>query len=326
MALPLVQGLLAQCQASKRPLIIVTKAKLKDFWTLVPGVSEVISLTATWNSLGADARLIAKYDAEKVFICPHTPRAALTAFLSGITERIGFRSAGVARFLFSTAIDDLTNTTEHQSQTYRRLLEGDSRSQISERLILKVPEKISGDIRVKFSLENNQRFVCFLPGAARGDSKRWPAERFSQLARTFLADFAIDKILILGAPSERGLCEQVAQDARDARVVVLAGETNLLELAAVLGGSQLVVSNDSGGMHLSAALGIPVIAIFGETNPDLTGPTGSNSFVLQRSDIKKRSISRSSASAVEALKRVSVADVLDLVRDKCLLAAGSRTI
>jgi heptosyltransferase II len=189
-------------------------------------------------------------------------------------------------------------------------------------LFLEVPESVSRATLTQYGLAAQESYVCLLPGAARGDSKRWPSERYSQLARMLLAEYDVDKVIVLGSTEERALCEQVAQDARDVRVVV-AGNTNLLQLAALLGKANLVVSNDSGGMHLGAALDVPVIAIFGETNPELTGPIGPKSFILQRSEIKSRSIARISVSAIEALKRISVSDVLELVKVKSLLKVRS---
>ncbi len=96
-------------------------------------------------------------------------------------------------------------------------------------------------------------------------------------------------------------------------VVQLAGKTNLSEWASLLKQSDCVVCNDSGGMHLAAAVGTPVVAIFGTTDPKKTGPLGKN-IVLQKSEKQSREIKRDSEEAVRALRAVRVDEVFGAVK------------
>jgi heptosyltransferase-2 len=117
------------------------------------------------------------------------------------------------------------------------------------------------------------------PGAAFGPAKRWPAARFAA-AGDRLADRTGAQVAILGSPSERPLADAVAAAMRHpARV--LAGETTLPELVGVLSRLRVLVTNDSGPMHVASALGTPVAAIFGPTNPLETAPVGAARLVSE---------------------------------------------
>lgn len=110
------------------------------------------------------------------------------------------------------------------------------------------------------------------PGAAYGAAKRWPAARFAAVGDA-LARRTGARVAVLGAPSERPLAEEVAAAMRE-RPRVLAGETRLAELAGVLSRIDLLVTNDSGPMHVASALGTPVVAVFGPTDERETAPAG----------------------------------------------------
>jgi heptosyltransferase-2 len=110
-------------------------------------------------------------------------------------------------------------------------------------------------------------FVVLAPGAAYGRAKQWLPERFAELARR-LADDGIKAVLV-GTNADRGACDDVARQAAATNV---AGKTDLRTLAGVLTLSRAAVANDSGAMHLAAAAGVPVTAIFGPTDDHKTAP------------------------------------------------------
>jgi heptosyltransferase-2 len=116
------------------------------------------------------------------------------------------------------------------------------------------------------------RWIGLNPGAAYGAAKRWPAARFAA-AGDVLARRTGAQVAVLGSASERGLADEVAAAMRHpARV--LAGETRLSELVGVLARLELLVTNDSGPMHVASALGTPVVAVFGPTDERETAPAG----------------------------------------------------
>ncbi len=115
--------------------------------------------------------------------------------------------------------------------------------------------------------------------AGRWETKCWPAERFAKLA-DMIADRLGLRVVLLGTESESGVCRQVQQGA-SAKLVNLAGRSDLLQLVAVIKGAKLVITNDSGPMHVAAALDRPVVAPFGPTNPVRTGPYSARARVVR---------------------------------------------
>jgi len=122
--------------------------------------------------------------------------------------------------------------------------------------------------------------VGVAPGAAFGPAKRWLPERFGGLADRLIGALNAD-VLIFGSAAERPLAERIASAMKHTPAIV-AGETSLRQLLALMARCRLVVANDSGPMHLAAALGIPLIAIFGSTDDRATGPVGSRVRVIRR--------------------------------------------
>jgi len=120
------------------------------------------------------------------------------------------------------------------------------------------------------SIDSKRPLVIFNPGAFYGPAKRWPASKYSELA-SLLQEKNRAQILIIGSETEIPLAERIAMDMRE-RPFILAGQTSLSQLAAILSLGSVFISNDSGPMHMANALKIPVIALFGPTEPLRTGP------------------------------------------------------
>ena len=139
-----------------------------------------------------------------------------------------------------------------------------------------------------------------------------PEARFQALAER-LTQEGNGSVLWLGVEEDRELCERLNQGVRDGRGINLAGETKLEGFTALLQVADVVVANDSGGMHLAAAVGTPVVACYGITDPVKTGPLGDQAVVLQHSEIRSRAVPRESADAVRALARITVDEVYEHV-------------
>ena len=118
--------------------------------------------------------------------------------------------------------------------------------------------------------ENKEPFVAVAPGAA-SDLKRWPLERFSRIIRRLQKEFDAGVILV-GGDADRELVAPLRENIPG--IVDLTGNTSLTELAAVIKRSMLLLTNDSGPMHIAAAVGTPVVAIFGPSDHRRYGPLG----------------------------------------------------
>ncbi len=126
------------------------------------------------------------------------------------------------------------------------------------------------------------RWIGLNPGAAFGSAKRWPAERFAAVGDA-LAEERRASVAILGSAAERLAAESMARRMRHT-TRVLCGDTSLAELIGVLANLELLVTNDSGPMHVAAALGVPVVAIFGPTDWRETAPSAA-AFCLVREPV-----------------------------------------
>ena len=160
-------------------------------------------------------------------------------------------------------------------------------------------------------LGGGHHWIGLIPGAARGPSKRWPAEHFSEAGRKLAALPGV-RMAVIGAPGEERLCHSVAAEIGD-KAVSLAGHLDFPAWAGVLQRCRAVVANDSGGMHLAAALGTPVVALFGHTDPGRTAPLGT-ARVLQHATTRTRDIVRDSESARLSLASIQPVEVYDAVR------------
>jgi heptosyltransferase-1 len=147
-----------------------------------------------------------------------------------------------------------------------------------------LPERpgIAAQVREKWR-PGTARWMVLLPGA-RWENKRWPAEYFMEVVRRLPAGLADLKFAILGGRDDCGLGKTIA-GANPSRCLDLTGQTSLPEMIEWVRLSELVITNDTGPMHIAAALKKPVVAPFGPTNPDGTGPYGQRKNVIQRTDL-----------------------------------------
>ena len=143
-----------------------------------------------------------------------------------------------------------------------------------------LPERptVAADVKAKWS-PAGARWVALQPGA-RWLNKRWPAGHFAELTRLLAAEFAELRFAILGGGDDRALGESIAL-AAPGRCLNLAGQTSLPEMIEWLRECDLLVTNDTGPAHAAAALGKPVISLFGPTEPRRTGPYGQLQQVIQ---------------------------------------------
>jgi len=122
------------------------------------------------------------------------------------------------------------------------------------------------------------------PGAAYGGAKRWLAERFAEAAVAIARERGA-QVAVFGSKEESAICETVRQEIAFAGLAChnFAGATSLAEFIEIAGACQLFLTNDSGAMHIASALGVPTVVVFGATDDEATGPTGSWSRVVRHS-------------------------------------------
>ena len=143
---------------------------------------------------------------------------------------------------------------------------------------LKIDQSAVNNIKEKFALSNNHCILALCPGAEFGISKQWPMEHYAQLAQHYL-DQGWD-IWLLGSQKDKFSCDEINLKTGK-RCSVLAGKTSLPEAIDLLSMADLAVSNDSGLMHIAAALQTPLVAIYGSTDPQHTPPLSKNHVIAK---------------------------------------------
>lgn len=137
-----------------------------------------------------------------------------------------------------------------------------------------LPKVCSSDISSKLAeheIDKNDKYLAVSP-SARWKTKTWPPEFFAKIIDAFSSEFPEKKVLLLGAKSENPSAEKVSSLCKNAKPLNLSGKTSLNELVEIIRGSEALITNDSGPMHIAAFLRVPVFAVFGPTLPDKTGP------------------------------------------------------
>ncbi len=320
MSMPAVQIFRKENPAAK--IIVLTKPRLKALWEMSPAIDQIQS--SKFSKGNSVIQTLRSQRIDRAYIFPNSFRSAFIPFLAGIPERIG--SHGHWRRLMLTKIVHLTSG--HQQFESMNILGVQGEPSIPR---LNVPTENFQTLKKKLwtlptpkknktllfqALENehptkSRPIITLLPGAARGPSKRWPPGHFTLLAKKLHS--SLDALVLLsGDADDIAICQDIADTAEES-VIQLAGQTTLSEWAALLKISDCVVANDSGGMHLASAVGTPVAAIFGQTDPKKTGPLGLN-LVLQKSEIQRRDIARDSEQALHALSAVKPSQLFRAVQ------------
>jgi heptosyltransferase II len=287
-------------------IALLVKPGMAPLWGLCPDVNDVFTLRPGIGGMRAAAEAVHAEAFDFAYVLPHSFRSALVPFLARVPGRKG--QPGHARdwMLTETIPLPADAPVRHQVHEYLHLMGLDSPPPEIRVPLLHVPaDARSGALqRLGEALggAGEGALVGLFPGAARGASKRWPAGRFAELGTRLSAQ----RIVVLGSGAERAACEDVAARIGP-RAASLAGTLSLVELAAVLTQCRVVVANDSGGMHLAAALDVPVVGIFGLTDPVRTGPLGDRCRIVAAAGVaRSRDIPRESAGAQRALESIGV--------------------
>ena len=230
----------------------------------------------------SEASLLRSAGAEIAVLLPNSFRTAWACRRAGIEERWGYAAHG-RRLLLTRAVRR-PRGRRHHSEYYLHLVQqlGFACPASLPRVAI-TPEtrRRVQDLLERSAIAVSSPIVGMAPGAAYGHAKRWPPERVAELAGRLTARGAA--VVLVGAAGDRGAGREIESSLpAGARVVNLIGRTDLRLLAGLLAACQAFVSNDSGAMHLAAATGVPVTAIFGPTDERVTAPLGDHDVILHQ--------------------------------------------
>jgi len=288
-------------------ITLLTAAKLAELFRGHPAFDEITTFTPV-DRVWSIARRLRHARFDLGLILPNSPRSAIELWLGRVQRRIGL--AAPLRNLFLTdavpALPEFTPMVKLSARDIRACVASPSRQgrfvpparahHVHHYLhlaaaagasakplapFLPVTEAELDATRARFGLDD-RRWFGLNPGAEYGPAKRWPADRFAAVAVAAQQRWRC-RWVILGGTGDVAVADEIAGQivrgnretsghAPPADPLVLAGRTSLRELCAILKLCQVVLTNDTGPMHLAAAVGTPVVVPFGSTSPELTGP------------------------------------------------------
>jgi len=211
--------------------------------------------------------------ADAAVLFPNSFRAAWEVWRVGTARRIGFAGQWRKLLLTDAYPPRIRLDSEHHRDYYLDLAEqmGVGISEREVRLCAPEEERQAGSRLISEYGLDPGKTICLAPGSQFGGAKRYPAAGFAQLI-TWLTELGWQP-LVLGTPQEQDIGEQCLRGVTGAHYNA-AGKTSLRQALQTLCASRLLVSNDSGLMHVAAGMGLPVVAIFGATDPARTAPSG----------------------------------------------------
>lgn len=260
------------------PIDVLATSATAPVWRAVREVNTVLVAPFQHGKLQlrerrAYARLLRQQAYDTAYILPNTWKYALIPWLAGIPKRVGYK--GEMRY-------GILNVIHHDKRSQPRPMVpfyaalADAPCEYAPALTdlprpaLSVAAQTAKEVATRLQFSLDQPLVVFAPGAEFGSAKRWPASHFAALANRIARDEPALQVALMGSPKDRQVCDQILTLAPHVRN--LAGETTLEDALALISRASGVVSNDSGLLHVAAALDRPAIAIYGPTDPQHAPP------------------------------------------------------
>lgn len=278
MALPAIADVRRQFPAAR--LVVAARRAVADLFRLAPSVDDVVTLQwrGRWWQHGlmrGDADRLRALGFDCAILLPNSFAAAWLVREAAIPDRWGYAS-DLRQMLLSRAVRRPKGSL-HQGAYYQYLVRGLGIESGPLEPSVSIPADAAAEARqllLNAGWDGVRPLVAFAPGAAYGTAKRWMPEHVARVVTDLVRERQASCVLVgsVGdAPTTRDVRAMVEPDAA-LHVIDLAGQTSIATLAAVIGLASACVANDSGAMHLAAAVGTPLVAIFGPTRETETAP------------------------------------------------------
>ncbi len=252
-------------------IAVACRENLAPLWQACDAVDEVIAFAKGLSPLAVGRLLRGRGPFDAGLLLPNSFRSALELRLGGVGALVGY-AGHQRRLLLKLAVPETpaAEGPRHHVHRYLDLVRPLGVPLEPLDAVLAIPPAPA-----PIPAPPREIHLGLCPGAEYGNAKRYPVERYAEAVaqlRRRRPETAF-RVSIFGSPAERGIGDQLAGLIAEPRAN-RAGETSVADLVAELRTCHLLATNDTGTMHLAAALGVPVVAIFGSTEPDLTAPIG----------------------------------------------------
>ncbi len=301
-------------------ITVLAKPWVAEVYALSPEIDRVIPYQRPGVHEGIKGLIrlagelrVRRFDA--VILLQNAIEAAILSCLARIPVRAGYGTDGRGLLLTHSVKKMRGIGNLHQTRYYLEMVKalGCRETAREIRLATTPSHEALADKRLEGTgLAGKHPLVGIAPGAAYGPAKRWFPERFAAVADRLIADEGAS-IILFGSAGDRPAAAAVARRAAGS-LADIAGQTDLKEAIAVMARCDLFISNDSGLMHLSAALGVPTVAIFGSTNPVTTGPVGKRSVIVRREVDCSPCLKTDCPTDFRCMDRITADDVLEAAK------------
>ncbi len=263
LSLPVVDSLRAAYP--KAQIHVLVRPYLEELARLVKNIDEVIVFKGFWPAVRALKRQ--KYDTVIDLLYDYPLLNALLAYFSGALRRIGF-NAGFREIFFTAGIAVSPQEKKGMADLHLALL-----ASLGVKPAIAVPQLNLGIVPPA-----GRKIIAVHPGGCY-PTQRWSPKNFALVAKKIAQAYPV-RIAVVGSPQEKALIEQVVAGMEDTEVTVVCG--SLREFTIFLAQCALLICNNSGPLHLAAALGVPTVSVMGPTDPALFWPKGDNNLVIRK--------------------------------------------
>jgi lipopolysaccharide heptosyltransferase II len=270
-------------------ITVLARPWVADLYSNSGWCDSSIALPAAGSSEGHSRALreIRSKRFDQAILFPNSFHAAWLAWSARIPERIGYARDGRSLLLTqAVAVPKPGEIPDHEVYYYLELVRRagwiDSLPQVDDIRLAIAPAAIATarERLEEAGARKGKLRIAFGPGAAYGSAKCWPPERFAELGDRLIADCDAD-VILFGTVSERETTERIAARMRHSPVN-FSGQTSIGDLPSLFAACSIFIGNDSGAMHVAAAAGLPVVAVFGPTDAEGTAPLTRNRVLVSR--------------------------------------------
>lgn len=306
---------------------VLAPAWCKPILERMPEVNQAIEMPlghGQFNWLGRRAlgKELKPHGYTRAFVLPNSAKSALIPWFAGIPVRTGWK--GEMRYGLLTDLRNNKKSFQYMVERYvalahpkETMLNSASLGTLDDlpRPKLHIDVETQKQTIKKFNLDTEPDVIGLCPGAEFGPAKQWPAEHYATVANELAS--RSKQVWIFGSAKDRPTAEKIKSLVKteyQGLIHILAGETSLIEAVDLLGACQTVVSNDSGLMHVAAAVGCDVVGIYGSTSPEYTPPLAEKVSIIH-TDIECRPCFKRECPLghLKCLKELSTTEVLKAI-------------
>ena len=299
-------------------ITLLVRKHLADMVRGHPAVDDVIAYEYNRGPKGQlknlnTIKLIRRRFFDLAVILPDSFRAALWIYLAGIPLRVGYSYEGRDIFLNQRIKRERWEVDQIQRFLELPRMLGKIEADPIPKLVAPEKERIwAGEFLEKQGINSEAILVGLNPGASYGPAKCWPVERYCELGKKLLEDSRV-RIVIFGGPDQSHVSDEV-ESSLSAGTINLGGKTDLKQLMAMIERCKVMVSNDTGPMHMAAGLGVHTIALFGSTNPEKTSPPANTDVIYHKQECSP-CLQRTCDRGLECMHAITIDEVFNKVRE-----------